>query len=234
MSAKGWVEIHNPSSPFLSIKMFSMNSCVAKSKSTDSEFPELEDLSELKAALRVLRGAMAFVHPWNRSIDALENFFIQNNFCTSELSGSDRQALLLGQFIDYILVENASRWRGMEPFLDTRSLRNTWSDFISQKNINKTKQQHPKQQGQQAKQNYPQQQGQQGQQYQLPSARLNLPAHLFRDDICVIYNIGKCLKQPGSCFTKGGKPLRHVCNHRPDPTKLDVACGQNHMAKLFH
>ena len=237
VSAKGWVEIHNPSSPFLSIKMFSMNSCVAKSKSTDSEFPELEDLSELKAALRVLRGAMAFVHPWNRSIDALENFFIQNNFCTSELSGSDRQALLLGQFIDYILVENASRWRGMEPFLDTRSLRNTWSDFISQKNINKTKQQHPKQQGQQAKQNYPQQQGQQGQQgqqYQLPSARLNLPAHLFRDDICVIYNIGKCLKQPGSCFTKGGKPLRHVCNHRPDPTKLDVACGQNHMAKLFH
>ena len=34
--------IHNPASPFLSIKMFSMNSCVSKSKSADEDVPNLE------------------------------------------------------------------------------------------------------------------------------------------------------------------------------------------------
>ena len=237
VSAKGWVEIHNPSSPFLTIKMFSMNNCVSRSKSPDADFPELEDLSEFKAALRVLRGAMAFVHPWNRSIDAIENFYIQNNFCSTDLATSDKHAALLGQFTDYILVENASRWRGMEPFLDTRSLRNTWSDFISQKTVStKPKQKQPAQQ-QHNKPNYTQQQGQQYQNQgmsSLPSARLNLPSHLFKDDICVLYNLGRCLKPQGGCATKMGKALRHVCNHRPDPSKLEIACGQNHMAKLFH
>ena len=239
VSAKGWVEIHNPSSPFLSIKMFSMNNCVTRSKSPDADFPELEDLSEFKAAMRVLRGAMAFVHPWNRSIDAIENFYIQNNFCASDLAASDKHAALLGQFTDYILVENASRWRGMEPFLDTRSLRNTWSDFISQKTVSsKPKQKQPQQQQQQQnKSGFNHQQAQQSQnniQNSLPSTRLNLPAHLFKDDICVLYNLGRCLKPIGGCTTKMGKPLRHVCNHRPDLTKLEIACGLNHMAKLFH
>ena len=64
------------------------------------------------------------------TVDAIESFFVQNNFCNSDISGSERQAHLLSQFCDYVLVENASRWRGMEPFLDTRALRNTWSDFI--------------------------------------------------------------------------------------------------------
>ena len=247
VSAKGWVELHNPASPFLSIKMFSMNSCVSKSKSADADIPDLEDLSEFKAALRVLRGAMSFVHPWNRSIDALENFFIQSRFCSSDLSGSDKQALLLSQFTDYILVENASRWRGMEPFLDTRSLRNTWTDFTSQKNIsNKSKnQQQWKKPYQQPFQQQPVQQQQSQQQNQLPgfngqacfilpSIRHNVSPHLFKDDICVVWNLGKCLKPAGSCTTRGGRQLRHICNHRPDMSKPDVPCGKDHMAKLFH
>ena len=72
--------IHNPASPFLSIKMFSMNSCVSKSKSADEDIPNLEDISEFKAALRVLRGAMSFVHPWNRSIDAWRNSSFRTSF----------------------------------------------------------------------------------------------------------------------------------------------------------
>ena len=62
VTSKGWVELHNPSSPTISIKMFAMGNCSSKA-GKDNEFPELEDLSELKAALRVLRGAMAYVHP---------------------------------------------------------------------------------------------------------------------------------------------------------------------------
>ena len=248
VSAKGWVEIHNPSSPFLSIRMFSMNSCVSKSKAPDADFPEMEDISEFKAALRVLRGAMAFVHPWNRSVDAIESFFVQNNFCNSDISGSERQAHLLSQFCDYVLVENASRWRGMEPFLDTRALRNTWSDFISQKSItiknkngfNKgannfskgsSNQQHSQHSSNQSSSNQQQQQWFASIQ---PSQRYNLDPRLFKEDICVMFNLGKCLKSAGNCNSKYGKPLRHVCNFRPDINKPDVPCGQNHMSKLFH
>ena len=248
VSAKGWVEIHNPSSPFLSIRMFSMNSCVSKSKAPDADFPEMEDISEFKAALRVLRGAMAFVHPWNRSVDAIESFFVQNNFCNSDISGSERQAHLLSQFCDYVLVENASRWRGMEPFLDTRALRNTWSDFISQKSItikNKNSfnkgsnnfhkvsnnQQHSQHSSNQISSNQQQQQWFASIQ---PSQRYNLDPRLFKEDICVMFNLGKCLKSAGNCNSKYSKPLRHVCNFRPDINKPDVPCGQNHMSKLFH
>ena len=138
VSAKGWVEIHDPASASLSIRMFSMGSCVSRgSRSTnDDDFPEmsdLSDLSEFKSDIRVLRGAMAFVHPWNRSIDALENFLIQTNFGLSDLAGVTKPAAILSQFTDYVLVENASRWRGMETFLTTRDLRSTWADYISQK-----------------------------------------------------------------------------------------------------
>ena len=243
VSAKGWVEIHNPSSPFISIRMFSMNSCVAKSKTPDAELPEMEDLSEFKAALRVLRGAMAFVHPWNRSVDAIESFFVQNNFCSSDISGSDRQAHLLSQFCDYILVENASRWRGMEPFLDTRALRNTWSDFISQKSLsNKSKGGFSKNKGFSNQNNFQpapgqntnQNQQQQQQPWMNPSQRFNLDPKYFKEDICVKYNMGMCLRPAGSCTTKLGKPLRHICNFRTDPNKSDTPCGQGHMAKLFH
>ena len=248
VSAKGWVEIHNPSSPFLSIRMFSMNSCVTKSKAPDSDFPDMEDISEFKAALRVLRGAMAFVHPWNRFVNAIESFFVQNNFCASDISGTEKQAHLLSQFCDYVLVENASRWRGMEPFLDTRALRNTWANFASQKSLSaKSKPQFTKGKGNNNPNNHSnnhnnpshQHQQQQFQQQQWPttippSMRYNMDPRLFKEDICVLFNLGKCLRTAVNCNTKGGKPLRHVCNHRPDPTKPDIPCGQNHMAKLFH
>ena len=245
VSAKGWVEIHNPSSPFLSIRMFSMNSCVTKSKAPDSDFPDMEDISEFKSALRVLRGAMAFVHPWNRSVDAIKSFFVQNNFCASDISGTEKQAHLLSQFCDYVLVENTSRWRGMEPFLNTRALRNTWADFVSQKSLSaKYKPQFTKGKGNNQNTNNHnnpshQQQQQQFQQQQWPttippSLRYNMDPPLFKEDICVLFNLGKCLRTTGNCNTKGGKSLRHVCNHHPDPTKRDIPCGQNHMAKLFH
>ena len=133
VSAKGWVELHDPASASLSIRMFSMGNCVSRGTKSarDDEFPEMADLSEFKAAIRVLRGAMVFVHPWNRSIDALENFLIQSNFGLSDLAGVPKPAAFLSQFTDYVLVENASRWRGMEAFLTTRDLRSTWADYIS-------------------------------------------------------------------------------------------------------
>ena len=56
---------HDPASASLSIRMFSMGNCVSRGtkSASDDEFPEMADLSEFKAAIRVLRGAMVFVHP---------------------------------------------------------------------------------------------------------------------------------------------------------------------------
>ncbi len=57
VSAKGWVEIHDPSSTSLSIKLFNLSGSVKQSSgSKDPDFPELEDLTELINALRALRG----------------------------------------------------------------------------------------------------------------------------------------------------------------------------------
>ena len=219
VTAKGWVEIHNPSSPNLSIKMFSMGGCTSRS-SKDEEFPDLEDLSELKAAIRVLRGAMVFVHPWNRSVDALESFLNQTSYCAKDLVGLDRQTQLLCQFVDYVLGENACRWRGMEPFLNTRDLRNTWEDFLGQKSSSFSKKSGN--QNQQQKQNQNQQKQTTGQNT-LPSQKLGVPAFLFKDDICVMWNLGKCLRAPGSSKTMKTLNLRHVFNHRPDQNKPQIA-----------
>ena len=238
--AKGWVEIHNPSSPSLSVKMFSMGSCACKTNK-DDEYPDMEDLTEFKSAIRVLRGAMSYVHPWNRSIDALESFFVQNNYCNKDLAGLERHVQLLTQFSDYVLGENACRWRGMEPFLNTRDLRGTWADFLGQKsgafkqkssgsqqnsNSNSNKFQQNSNKFQQNKQNNNNGMAWGGTKW--------MPKYMFEDDICVMWNLGRCIKPPGACTNRRGVALRHVCNHRPDPSKTTVICGKSHMASLFH
>ena len=132
VTAKGWVELHNPSSTSISIKQFTMNASLSSRGGKDSEVADMEDLSEFRAAVRALRGAMSMVHPWNHSIAALENFFLQNNFCNSDLSGTSHQVNNLVRFTDYVLAENAGRWRDRECFLTTRDLRGVWKDYLSQ------------------------------------------------------------------------------------------------------
>jgi hypothetical protein len=249
VTPRGWVTIHQPASPALSIKMFSMGNCGARSAGQpDEEFPDMENLAEFKAALRVLRGAMVCVHPWNRSIDALESFLVQSNYCNNDLQGKEKHAVILTQFVDYVLAENANRWRGMECFLTTRELRNTWADFLSQKSSsmqNKPRQNQYNQSNHQ-NQNYNNQNNQQFQRdgfrnqtggnmaNMAPSLRYNLPPSLFMDDICVLFNLGRCTRAPGNCFTKRGTPLRHVCNYRADPAKQGPPCAMSHASFLFH
>ena len=228
VSAKGWVELHNPASASLSISMFSMGSCVGRSaKATqDEEFPELTDLSEFKAAIRVLRGAMSYVHPWNRSIDALEGFLVQSNYGSAELAGVDKSASFLAQFTDYVLTENTSRWRGLEVFLSTRDLHGTWQDYVSQKSdtIAASKRSgtgKPSQQKQPSRSDS-------------HDKMAHMDRSLFWGDICVMWNMGRCPRPPGACTTRKGAPLRHVCNWRPDMSKPEVFCGKDHPRFQFH
>jgi hypothetical protein len=79
VTSKGWLELHNPSSSKLSIKMFSINNCTArvgKSSATetlDQYSDDILELGEFKLALRALRTAASFVHPWNFSFQDRNN-----------------------------------------------------------------------------------------------------------------------------------------------------------------
>lgn len=235
-SARGWVEIHDLASTSLSVKMFSIGNFTSKAKddNKDSEFPDMDDISEFKSALRVLRGAMCCVYPWNRSIDALESFFVQTNFCSTELTGADKQVSILTRFADYVLAENGTRWRDGESFLTTRDLRGTWADFFGQKGAT-LKLSQPKHKFQQSQKTGNQQSSQnKNYQYVLPHIKYQAPPRLFEDDICALWNMGKCLRQSGNCATYKGRQLRHVCNHRFDWTKPDNYCGKDHPAYQFH
>jgi len=256
VTAKGWIELHDPGSTNLQIRLFSINNCGKKvtakfSITGDEELTDISEMGELKTAIRVLREAMVYVAPWNKSISALEGFLVQTNYCASDLDGIDKPAVFVSQFIDYVLRENANRWRGKEDFLTTGELEATWKSFFGsrpQAAMKQVKRLQPSSFGQQRKggvswqqQNW--QQGQQGWQQQQQSGvqqqskgvgGLNVLPAMYMEDICVNFNMGRCLKAAGSCTTKKGRQLRHICNFRPDANNPAVYCGANHAACHFH
>ena len=134
VTTQGWGAIHDPGNPNISLKMFSINNCgrqaVAKSGDLEDILVDVVELGEFKVALRVLREAMCFVHPWNKSVSAIEGFLHQNNFCSKDLEGLEKQAVILTQFVDYILRENSNRWRGLESFVSINELRSSWESFF--------------------------------------------------------------------------------------------------------
>jgi hypothetical protein len=160
---------------------------------------------------------MSYVMPWNFSIMALEGFYLQTNYCFQDLAGVEKKAWILTKFTDYILSQNADRWRDSEPFLSTGELKAAWASFFGaqpQSVLAKAKGK-----GQQEKK---QSTGQKG-----FDPRLAL-------GICFSWNQGQCLKPAGSCTTAKGRPLKHVCDFMPDPAKPGEVCGKEHMRKDFH
>ncbi len=233
VSSRGWVELANPSSTKLSVKMFSLNNCAAKPSNRkpddeDDSSADFTEVGEFQLALRTLRTAAAFVSPWNLSFTALENFLINDKFCRGDLQGVDKPAVLLTQFADYVIVENAARWRDSEPFLSSGDLKNTWQAFFGarpQSALSKKKQDQPKQGGKSYSYNKTQNQG-----FKRPSTTAKLPFI----DVCYRWNKNACNNAAGQCTTFNGTPLRHVCDHRPDQTNLSICCGQNHKRVDFH
>jgi hypothetical protein len=218
VTAKGWVELANPSSTKLSLKLFNLNNCsgkvsMTKSDSLDSYPPDFAEIGEFQLALRTLRNAAAFVSPWNFSFAALENFLVNCRFCASELAGVDKPAVILTQFVDYVLVKNAARWRDAEVFLTAGELKNTWQAFFGAR-------------PQSALQKKPT--GTMLAGTKRPNTTSSNKKKRPFIDVCYNYNKGICQKQPGQCVSVSGTILRHVCDHRPDPNNLLTFCGQNH------
>ena len=96
VTSRGWVELHNPSSCKISLRMFSINNCGARAGSSkmegkDGYLDDIIELGEFKLALRALRVAASFAVPWNMSYLALENFLLLNNFCSADFGPAENQ-----------------------------------------------------------------------------------------------------------------------------------------------
>ena len=215
VSARGWVEVHNPLSAKLSVKMFSINNCGGRAGTrsdavSDSYANDTLDIGEFKLALRAMRLAFHFAMPWNFSIEALEGFFFLSNYCQNELGNVDKKGQLLTQFTDYVLGQNSDRWRDSEPFLTTGELKSAWAAFF-----------HSRPQAAiAARQKKAPVQKQGGDQKSL--------------GICFAYNMGNCAKPAGTCTTLRGKPLKHICNFTADRSKQLEVCGMEHVRKDNH
>jgi hypothetical protein len=216
VTARGWCEIANPSSPKLSVRMFNINNCAArasssKSRQDDEDLIDFAEVGEFIVALRAMRSAMAFVMPWNMSVAALEGFLINTRFCKDELGGLEKQASILTSFTDYVLSENANRWRNIEPFITHGELRAVWNSFFS-----------ARPQSVLAKRS------------QAAKAWKSRPFKKQFLDVCFAWNRGQCSKAAGSCFSKMGTPLRHVCDFKEDLAEPMKVCGEAHQRTAFH
>jgi hypothetical protein len=223
ITPKGWIELHNPASAKISLRMFSINNCGARAipgkpgASPDGHLADIVELGEFKSALRAMRAAASFVRPWDFSFLALESFLLQSNFCNADLAGLDKQAVILTQFVDYILSENSNKYQDGEPFLSTGSLKASWDAFFGARPQAAIGGRHN---NRSFKEKSSQRKPDSG-----PARFLN---------ICFAWNKGLCLKSPESCTSKRGTPLKHVCNFLPDPSKPDQVCGKDHQCKDFH
>jgi len=241
VTPKGWVVLSDPGDSRISINLFSIANCGKRSTSKSSgyleeELKEVAELGELKVAVRVLREALSMVHSWNKSVSVLEGFLIQTNWCSKDLEGLENQAGIMVQFVDYVLRENSNRWRSKEPFIPIGELKGVWESFFGSRPQSLLSRAKPKQtyqkQGASNNNNSWSKHGSSSQDGKIRPGWV--PPEYFKDDICVMYNLGKCVKPPGTCTTSKGVPLRHICNFRADPSKHANYCGQNHMSKLYH
>jgi hypothetical protein len=141
---RGWVELHNPASTSLCLKMFSssnMGSATAGTKrltladggaaiNVGEHLKEIVHMEELKHAIRAAGRAMAMALPWNRSIDAIDGWLHNGNYGFADLNGRPDRVPLLVDFINYVLSLNANAWQQREPFLGTGDIKTLWGEWF--------------------------------------------------------------------------------------------------------
>jgi hypothetical protein len=217
------VTLANPGEPTVSINMFSIGNCsrgAGRSEAEDDNLKEIGELADLKCALRVMREALSFIYPWNKSVAVLESYLISCNFCQQDLDGIEKPASILTQFVDFILRENSNRWRGREVFVTFGEMKSNWDAFFSSR---------PAAMKIKSKKLTVSSNSSSG-----GKSSQSINSSMFWDDMCVMFNLGRCSKPQGQCKTKKGRVLRHCCNFRPDSSRPHIYCGLNHPACMFH
>jgi hypothetical protein len=226
VTPKGWYEMANPASCKMALRQFSINNCGARTASgrnalaKEDDMDNIMEIGEFKLAFRAMRTAAQFVRPWDFSLIALESFLIQSNYGQPAVATMAKPAAFLTKFVDYVLSENSNRYRDEESFLSTGELKASWEAFcgaqpeaavaVAAAREKKATTKQPLQK-----------------RAALSTASRNL-------NICYGWNKGQCLKPAGTCTTKAGTPLKHICNFLPDFNNKEVVCGKDHQCKDFH
>ena len=197
VTPKAWLELHNPASQELKIKMFHLpnvaNSGLPSRKqsgpeSEDSEsMREIADLDSYKVALNTAREAMASALPWNRSISANMGLMVNTIYLQDELGGNPKRAAVLAEFTDYILGWNALNWENSQAFLTTDELTHVLSNWKSKRGISLKQNERKKESTSSSKKAV--------------------------SEICRLWNSKTCKSQTEKeCKTPWGRTLKHVCN----------------------
>ena len=220
VTARGWKELHDPSSQELKIKHFYLPNVAGHASASrkvtvgDGEeinigdsLKEICDLEGYKGALNVLREAMACALPWNRSVSALCGFMCNTNYLQADLANNQKRAAILSEFTDYILGRNALNWDNGHPFITTDEMAHIWSNWKGKRTALFTSQ------------------GDKGK-----DRRNSDRKPTMRNDVCRKFNVKVCAKQTDKeCVNFFGAKLKHICN-KFAPGGI---CGKDH-ARLDH
>jgi hypothetical protein len=145
VTARGWLELHNPASTHLTIKLFSATNLGSSTGNTrrltlagdedgisiGEHLKEIEDLEELQQAMRVLCRAAHLVMHWNHSFNALDGFLHTSKWGAAELAGNSRRAATLTKFVNHVIGLNAEAWQLKNPFLSIGDLKTRWTEWLS-------------------------------------------------------------------------------------------------------
>jgi hypothetical protein len=214
VTGKGWVELGTSGSSKLKVEMFNINNAGKSGKSTDTDEGDMKSVDEFILALRTLRVAAQFACNWHLGFVALENFFLSKKFMEEELRHDDNPARTLCQFSNFIINENAGRWRDGSSFVYFGELKGFWDAFVGARPQAKATH-HPKEKHSSHHNSQPK---------HLKDRKRKYPW----TDICSRYNTNTCSKTAGSCFNYRGTQMKHICNWRDPATPNSQPCGQNH------
>jgi hypothetical protein len=224
---KGWIELHDPASQKINLQMLNIN-YKASGKSEDNDF---SDTQELRLAFRALKGAMSMVMPWNKSMEALDGFLHETNYCREDTVKLEKRTRILSSFVDYVLKQNASRWRDSRPFLTTGDLKSSWATYFgarSQGNLPEKKGGQHNQNQHNQKQGFGDKSKPKQNSWQRTFSSWNyFPPAAYQQGVCIKFNVGKCAEKGAEC-SQGNKKFKHTCLAVPDSSKPDVFCGKNH------
>ena len=210
VTPKAWLELHNPASQELKIKMFHLpnvaNSGLSGKKQDGSEegesLREIADLDSYKAALNTAREAMSSALPWNRSIGAIVGLMINTNYLQEDIGGNPKRAAILVEFTDYVFGRNALNWENSQAFLTTDDLTHVWANWKAKRGIHVKSTEKKKEKDS-------------------TSSSKKAAA-----DVCRLWNAKACTSQnEKECKTAWGRVLKHACNKFVPGGKL---CMKDH------
>jgi hypothetical protein len=250
VTARGWIELQNPSSTGLSAKQFTLSnntSRIAADKritlgSEDDTFEVRESLKEaasvmaFQTSMRVMREAARLCMPWNSSIAALESYLINNEWLSKDIGTGQAAVRILSEFTDHIFAVNAGRWRTWRAFLDPTELGSVWTSWYTSRGgaigpHHRPSTSHGGSGGGGANSGQGQPARKKNGQPQMAQPKRPAPAKAkparaaIEDNICKRYNVNKCPNQAtGICRTAAGMVLKHVCNYiKNDGSRCEAA-----------